>query len=204
MYPRIEIDLEKLRYNAERLLSLCGAKGIEVSLVTKVLAGNREIVGQLASLGFAHIADSRLENLEAFKDINIPKMLLRLPMPSKADRVARLADISLNSEIATIRALDKAAGKLNVKHKIVLMFDLGDLREGVFLRGQLFRHDPGDPRSRKHRVGGHRHEPHLLRRGDSRPRQTGRAYRHQGKDRGRIPGQARDRLRRELLFPLSS
>ena len=111
--------------------------------MTKVLAGNREIVGQLASLGFAHIADSRLENLEAFKDINIPKMLLRLPMPSEADRVARLADISLNSEIATIRALDKAAGKLNVKHKIVLMFDLGDLREGVFLRGQLFRHDPG-------------------------------------------------------------
>ena len=75
MYPRIEIDLEKLRYNAERLLSLCGAKGIEVSLVTKVLAGNREIVGQLASLGFAHIADSRLENLRRLRISIFRKML---------------------------------------------------------------------------------------------------------------------------------
>lgn len=134
MYPQIEINIEKLEDNARRLISLCHEHGISVSLVTKVLAGNKEIVERLAPLGFSHIADSRLENLELFKGIDLPKMLLRLPMISEAKRIVEITGLSLNSEIETIKALNKAAGELHTVHKIILMFDLGDLREGVFYR----------------------------------------------------------------------
>ncbi|MDD4077953.1 MAG: alanine/ornithine racemase family PLP-dependent enzyme [Bacilli bacterium] len=132
MYPRIEINSGKLEFNAKRLISICKDKNITVSLVSKVLSGNKTIIERIVFSGFAHLADSRLENLENLKDINIPKMLLRLPMISEAKRVVQTTDISLNSEIATIKALNAAASEQNTIHKIILMFDLGDLREGIF------------------------------------------------------------------------
>jgi predicted amino acid racemase len=57
-------------------------------------------------------------------------MFLRIPMLSQVDEIVENVDISLNSEYEVIKALsDKALEKGKV-HKIVLMVDLGDLREG--------------------------------------------------------------------------
>ncbi len=58
------------------------------------------------------------------------KVLLRLPMKSQAEDVVKYADISLNSEIETIEVLGQEAIKQGKTHNIVLMTDLGDLREG--------------------------------------------------------------------------
>lgn len=133
-YPVLSINLRKIRENARQLLKMCKESGISVSLVSKVLAGDRKTIGDIAGLGFSQLADSRIENLIAFSDINLPKVLLRLPMPSEAEAVVRHADISLNSEIEVIKLLDKEAAKQNKTHGIILIFDLGDLREGIFFR----------------------------------------------------------------------
>jgi predicted amino acid racemase len=132
MFPSLEISLNKIKTNAQELLALAEQSGIKLSLVSKVLAGDRRIVSELVQLGFSHLADSRIENLRKFQDLSPPKMLLRLPMASEAKQVVRYADISLNSELATISKLNEAAERQNKKHGIILMFDLGDLREGIF------------------------------------------------------------------------
>jgi predicted amino acid racemase len=66
-----------------------------------------------------------------------PFMLIRVPMLSEASEAVRLAEISLNSELAVLRALNEAAGKQGKTHKVILMADLGDLREGFWNRDEL-------------------------------------------------------------------
>lgn len=132
-YPRIVIDIPKLKENAKTILDLCHSHHISSCfLVTKVLAGEKKAVRILSDCGFTHLADSRIENLIAYRDLPLPKVLLRIPMKSETKKVVKYCDLSLNSELDTIVALNKEAEILNVIHRIVLMFDLGDLREGIF------------------------------------------------------------------------
>lgn len=137
-YPKLIVDYEILKNNVKALVNLCNSKGIQVAGVTKVFCGHPEIAKAYVDGGVSFLADSRIENLERLKNLNVPKIMLRLPMISEAEKVVEFADISLNSEIETIKALsEKALGK-NLVHKIVLMVDLGDLREGYYKEEELF------------------------------------------------------------------
>jgi predicted amino acid racemase len=77
------------------------------------------------------IADSKISNLEKITTTKT-KVLLRIPQKSEALDVVKYAHISLNSEIDVIKELNEKARCLFTKHKIILMFDLGDLREGIY------------------------------------------------------------------------
>lgn len=135
MYPCIEININKLKENAKNILSLLNKHEItSCFLVSKVLAGNKKLIESIYNLGFSHLADSRIENLKNFRDFKIPKVLLRLPMHNEISNVVNYSDISLNSEITTILKLNYEAIKKNKTHGIILMFDLGDLREGIFYK----------------------------------------------------------------------
>ena len=131
-YPRIEIDLKKIRHNAELLTDFCNSHDINVAGVTKVFCAMPEIAQAMLEGGVTILADSRIENLKKLKKLPVPKLLLRLPMKSQVSQVVKYADISLNSEIDTIEALGKSARDNNKIHDIILMIDLGDLREGVW------------------------------------------------------------------------
>lgn len=137
-YPRIEVDLSKIKHNTEVLVRLCKKYGIDVAGVTKSFCGHPDIARVIVEGGVKYLADSRIENLIKLKDIEIPKILLRLPMISEAEEVVEYADISLNSELETIKALSKASVAKGIIHNIILMFDLGDLREGYFKEEDLF------------------------------------------------------------------
>jgi len=52
-------------------------------------------------------------------------------MPSEVERVVEFADVSLNTEVSVIRLLAEHAVKRGKTHRIVLMVELGDLREGI-------------------------------------------------------------------------
>lgn len=138
-YPRLEISLDKIRHNAETLVRLCRRRGIRVAGVTKAVCGHALIARAMVAGGIDAIADSRIENLKRLCDIKLPKMLLRLPMISQASEVVKYADISLNSEIETIRALSAEASLQERTHQVVLMFDLGDLREGIMDQSEMLR-----------------------------------------------------------------
>ncbi len=130
--PRIEVNIDKIRHNTLTLTKLCGEKGIDVAAVTKVFCGIPVIAQALVDSGVTMLADSRIENLMKLQEMNAQKLLLRLPMISQARETVQYADISLNSEIKTIAALDAAAKELEKMHNIILMIDLGDLREGIW------------------------------------------------------------------------
>jgi predicted amino acid racemase len=57
--------------------------------------------------------------------------LLRLPKLSAVDKVIAFADYSINSEYAVIERLDASSRAHGITHRIILMVDVGDLREGV-------------------------------------------------------------------------
>lgn len=138
-YPKVSVYLDKIKHNTKVLTNMCSAKNIIVAGVTKVFCGEPNITKAIIDGGVSILADSRIENLEKLKEYNLPKLLLRIPMISQANRVVTSADISLNSEIDTIKALSNEALKLSKVHNIILMIDLGDLREGIFNRDEIFK-----------------------------------------------------------------
>jgi len=133
MYPSIEISLKKIKENASLLLKLCHTSGIEPCAVTKAVCGNLQISAALLEAGFKELADSRLENLSSLRnhfDQNIKLLLLRLPMLSQHHLVPALCDSSLNSELSVLQQMENHAKQKGLKHNIILMVELGDLREG--------------------------------------------------------------------------
>jgi predicted amino acid racemase len=132
--PELVIDLRKIEDNARLISTRAKEQGIEIFGVGKGMAGPREVAEAILRGGAAGIGDSRLENLRAIGggSNKTPLMLLRLPELSRVQEVVSLADISLNSEKATCEALSRAAVARGCTHKVLLMVDLGDLREGVW------------------------------------------------------------------------
>lgn len=130
--PRIEIDLAKIALNAASLVALAGQKGVRITAVTKAFGGRPDIARALVGAGVAALGDSRIENIERLRTdcVQSPAILIRSPMPSQVRRVVRSAEISLNTDLETIGLLSKSAVELDVVHGIVLMVELGDLREG--------------------------------------------------------------------------
>ena len=131
MYPRVCIDLNKLKHNLDFLNDLCHGQGIRTAIVTKVFCADERIVELINSSSADMIADSRTQNFEGMKT-DKPRLLLRIGMQSEADRIVRLTDISMQSELDTVIKLNNAAEALGVVHKVILMIDMGDLREGLY------------------------------------------------------------------------
>lgn len=132
--PEIVINLEKIKQNTEAVLALARPFQIEVVGVTKVVLGEVPIAQAMLDGGVGMLADSRLENLRKLRQAfpGIPLMLLRLPGISQIEDTVRLADVSLNSELEILKALSVEAQRQDRAHRVVLMVDLGDLREGVW------------------------------------------------------------------------
>jgi ornithine racemase len=131
VYPCVEINLSKIKDNTKEIASLCSRFGISLVGVSKVFCARKSIVKAMLEGGAVMIGDSRIENLKRIEGMDCKKMLLRIPMGSTAMDVVRYCDVSLNSEIVTIKHLSKAAQALEKTHGIILMVDEGDLREGI-------------------------------------------------------------------------
>jgi predicted amino acid racemase len=131
--PRLDIDLAKIEHNARTLIERLGRHGIVVTGVTKATLGSPEIAAALLRAGVVGRGDTRQENKEALRGAGVvaPLTLIRSPMPSQIDRVVAAADVSFNTELGVITRLSEAAGRRGVTHGIVLMVELGDLREGI-------------------------------------------------------------------------
>lgn len=140
-YPRVEINLAHLQHNVSKVVEKCGSFGIQVAGVIKGATGIPEVARAFDKGGAAFIASSRLEQLEDSINAGIekPMMLIRIPMLSEVKDVIRLADISLNSEFEVIKALNDEARAQGKLHKVILMADLGDLREGFWDKDEMIK-----------------------------------------------------------------
>ncbi len=124
---------DKLRDNFEFLQTKFKENDVAWGVVSKILCGNRKYIKELIDMGVDEIHDSRISNLAKVKEINPKVQTVYIKPPSKrnlADMV-QFADVSLNSELNTIKWISKEAVKQNKHHKIIIMVETGDLREGV-------------------------------------------------------------------------
>ena len=100
----------------------------------RVTSGDDTIVSNalLECRGYG-LADSRLENLAGIKKTNptVHTMLIRPAGLDRAEETVVLCDVSLESTIESIASLGKAAHKMGKTHNIIIMVEIGDLREGV-------------------------------------------------------------------------
>jgi len=131
--PRLEIDLRKIHHNARTLVERLDKRGISVTGITKATLGSSEIATTLLEAGVKRLGDSRIENIEAMRPaLGAAEMtLIRSPMLSQAKRVVMSADVSCNTEIEVIKKLSLEAQKAGLTHGVILMVELGDLREGI-------------------------------------------------------------------------
>lgn len=130
MYPLLTVNLPHLRENVRVLISLCREHGIKITSVTKVFRADPEIARVLVEEGMPMLGDARVDNLERMKDIDAEKWLIRPPMLSEVPRLVEFGDASLDSELSVIEAINEEAGRQGKIHKVILMADLGDIREG--------------------------------------------------------------------------
>ena len=142
MYPRLVVDLEKLKGNLDAVAAITKDQGgCSLMIVTKGLCADKEMAKMVANHpAVDFMADSRVANIKTYAEEarKNGKMttLLRIPMHAEVEDVVKYVDLSFNSELSTIRLLNEAAGKAGVKHNILLMIDLGDLREGIFYQNE--------------------------------------------------------------------
>lgn len=138
-YPLLQINQDKIYQNARIIVEKCKEKGINISGVIKGFNGLNCIVKEFVRAGCTQIASSRIEKLIELRKLGMstPTMLIRLPMKSELKELVKYVDISLNSEPETIELIEKACSKYKTQHGVVLMIDLGDLREGFFNSKEL-------------------------------------------------------------------
>lgn len=133
----LKINTKHIISNIKQISKFLKSNEKEWSLITKVFSGDEnllkrilipEVLKDIHSLG-----DSRLSSLKKLKKLNpkINTVYIKPPAIVYIDEIVQYADISLNTSFKTICALNKAAEKQKKIHKIVIMIELGELREGV-------------------------------------------------------------------------
>lgn len=134
MKPRLEIHADRVLHNIRALYALAERRGVSVSIVTKGLVGYEPMLRLLRENGVASICEARIDSLKALEEAGMAdceKWLIRLPLISEASDTVRYADVSLNSELSVVEALSRECARQGRTHRVVVMVELGELREGV-------------------------------------------------------------------------
>ncbi len=129
----VTLNKSNLEDNYNYLKNLFDQNNIEWAIVSKLLCGTGNYLELLCSLDIDEICDSRISNLAAIKNINpdINTVYIKPPAKDKIEELVRYADVSFNTEFETIKWISEEAVRQNKQHRIIIMVELGDLREGV-------------------------------------------------------------------------
>jgi len=131
------IHTDRIISNLEKIQHFLTKHNFSWTLVTKILSGYEPalevILKHPISNQLHSIADSRISGLRRVKQINssVKTMYIKPPAMDTVKSVVAYADVSLNSSLRTIEALNKAAAAVGKVHQVIIMLELGELREGV-------------------------------------------------------------------------
>jgi predicted amino acid racemase len=131
------IKTNKILKNIKKMNSYLAQNNIKWTLVAKVLSGHRATLEKLLEdpeiKNLHSIGDSRLSNLKVIKKIrpDIVTMYIKPAAIQSVKNVVKYADISFNSSYSTLEALNEEAKKQGKIHRVVIMVEMGELREGV-------------------------------------------------------------------------
>ena len=129
----LTLNRDKFKDNFNFLKEMFEENDVSWGVVSKLLCGNRLFLKELIDLGVEEIHDSRISNLAKIKEINpdIQTVYIKPVSKRNVSKMVKYADVSLNSELTTIQWISDESVKQNKIHKIIIMVETGDLREGV-------------------------------------------------------------------------
>ena len=138
-FPCLEVHLDRLYHNAHQVISRCEEQGIQVCGVIKGVNGMPEMAHTMRKAGAVQIGTSRLEQVARCRAAGIegPFLLIRVPGLTELPDTVALCDMSLQSERSTLDALEQECQRQNKTHSVIVMADLGDLREGFWDRDEF-------------------------------------------------------------------
>ncbi len=131
------VDTKKIISNIRDIQEFLDSKNRLWSLIPKVLCGNEEVLERILIpdivKGIHSIGDSRISNLQAIKNVNpdIVTMYIKPPAIPLVPEVVAVSDISLNTSLETILAIENECIKQDKFHEVIIMIEMGELREGV-------------------------------------------------------------------------
>jgi ornithine racemase len=130
----VKFDGNKLKYNFDFLDKLFGKNNIHWAVVSKILSGNKLYLSELLKLDIKQICHSRVSNLKMVKQLKpeVETIYIKPPAKRAIPNVVKYADIIMNTEFSNIQLLSDEAKKQDKVHKIIIMVELGELREGIF------------------------------------------------------------------------
>ena len=133
LFPALFVNTDAIRTTAKVLCDVCGSYGISVAGVIKFSDGDPRIGKAYAQGGCAQIAVSRAVHLPELKRQmpDVQTLLTRAPARCDLENTARFADLVLHADARGLKALNDEAAKWGTCPGIILMLDVGDLREGV-------------------------------------------------------------------------
>lgn len=135
---RMVVNTDAVVHNFSVISGWVRSHKASLTVVVKALCGYTPVIECLVRNGASSLADSRIVNLRAIDAMagELDKWFLRAPAVDEMEEVVRHAGVSLNTELSTVKELDKVAARQGVVHRVLLMIELGDLREGI-LPGKL-------------------------------------------------------------------
>ena len=138
-FPLLEIHMPHLRQNMESVIGKCTQRNISVCGVIKGCGGMPEIANLFRQCGCNELGSSRIEEIVRCREAGIPGpyLLLRIPMISELEDVIQYCETSLQSDVTVLDALEAACCRLEKNHRVIMMVDLGDLREGFWNRDEF-------------------------------------------------------------------
>lgn len=129
----IELDAKKLQHNFQHLNQLFQSNKVNWGVVSKLLCGNEIYIRELIEMGIEEVHDSRISNLKVIKKINpkVQTVYIKPPARRSIRSLVQYADVSFNTEYDTLKLISDEAVRQGKRHKVIIMIEMGDLREGV-------------------------------------------------------------------------
>lgn len=129
----LTLDRKKLKKNYTHLNDLFKSNEIEWAIVTKMLCGYEPFLKEVLDLGIQEVCDARISNLKKIKKMapDVQTVYIKPPAKRAIKDIIKYADASFNTEFRTIKLLSEEAVRQGKTHKVIIMIELGDLREGV-------------------------------------------------------------------------
>ena len=131
------VKTDNIIRNIQKVDNFLKKQNKQWSLVSKVLSSDKQFIRKILTddvTSCLHsVGESRLSSLKTIKEIN-PELVTIYIKPPPANIIKSLvkyADISVNTSLSTIEALNREAKKINKIHKVIIFLELGELREGV-------------------------------------------------------------------------
>ncbi len=133
----LSIYPDRILSNIKKLNDFLIPKGIQWTLITKILNGYKPVLEKILCdpmiKNIHSVGDSRISNLKAIREVkpDLVTIYIKPPAITQVKNVVEYADISLNTSYKTIEEINKEAGRRGKKHRIIVMIEMGELREGV-------------------------------------------------------------------------